>query len=144
MKKILLLVLMSTFLAPSFANTQSDQLASCMVDSLNGKERKKLAQWIFFAMSAHPEIEVYSRVTQENRDETDQYIGNLLTRLLTKDCPEQASAVLKSSNSTGMGNAFRLVGQVAMRELMTNSNVSNAIANFEQHMDSAKISQLSQ
>ncbi|QDP01619.1 hypothetical protein FNC98_09895 [Thalassotalea sp. PS06] len=135
---------MSTFLAPSFANTQSDQLASCMVDSLNGKERKKLAQWIFFAMSAHPEIEVYSRVTQENRDETDQYIGNLLTRLLTKDCPEQASAVLKSSNSTGMGNAFRLVGQVAMRELMTNSNVSNAIANFEQHMDSAKISQLSQ
>lgn len=145
MKKFILISLLVNGLAfsmPVFANQAASQLGTCMIDSLTGKERKKLAIWIFFGMTAHPEIMPYSNVTDENRTQLDQDTGALITRLLTEDCPAQTKEVMGEANSLAMQSAFELVGRVAMQELMTNQEVARAMASFEQYMDKNKINAL--
>ena len=126
----------------AIAGPASDALGTCMVDSLSGKERKQLAKWIFFAMSAHPEITAYSKVTQQVRTENDKAVGQLITRLLVDDCPDQAKQALRNESSVALQNAFELVGRVAMQELMTDRNVATAISRFERYADKQKINEL--
>ncbi|EWH10397.1 hypothetical protein DS2_07988 [Catenovulum agarivorans DS-2] len=130
--------------APSQGYSATQQLGTCLVDSLNGKERKDLAKWIFFAMSAHPEIQPFAKVTNKDLDGTNRFVGGLITRLLTSDCPSQAKAALQESGSLAIQNAFRLVGEVAMQELMTNQQVTATIGAFEKYVDQAKMAELSQ
>ncbi len=127
---------------PVAAGEASNALGTCMVDSLTGKERKQLAQWIFFAMSYHPEIMTFAKVTEEAKENSDKTVGYLVTRLLTEDCPEQAKLALKMESSVAIQNSFGLVGQVAMQELMTNQDVNMAITSFERYVDKNKINEL--
>ena len=146
MKKYLVIFLIASLAAaPSFAQLTpaSQALGGCMVDSLTGKERKKMATWIFFAMSAHPEIQQFSKVDQGTRDGIDQYIAGLITRLMTENCPDETKAALQES-SLAIQNAFQLVGQVAMQELMASQEVNIAISNFEKYLDQNDFSSLSE
>lgn len=121
------------------ANTPTVQLGTCLVDSLNGKERKNLAKWIYFAIGSHPEIEQFMNVTGETVKESDQYVGKLITRILTVDCPTELSAAHKS-DPLAIQKAFELVGQVAMQELMTNEQTMKALTNYSVYADQEKIS----
>lgn len=139
-----ILVLISGFSlsSPALANQTAHQLGTCMADSLTGKERKLLALWIYFGMSAHPDMSDFTKVSTDTKTATDKQTGELITRLLTEDCPKQTQAVMKLGNSMAMQSAFELVGRVAMQELMTNPNVAQSMASFEKYMDTAKISGL--
>ena len=124
--------------SPAFSQSSTDALSACMVDNLNGKERKSLAKWIFFAMGAHPEIKSYMNVTSRDVRASDEYVGTLITRLLTVDC----SARLKTaytSDPASLQKAFEVVGKVAIQELMTSNEVDKAIANYARFADAAKI-----
>lgn len=127
--------------APVLANSPTDVLATCFVDNLSGKERKNLATWIFFAVAAHPEIKSYARVSEKNINESDEYVGKLVTRLLTVDCPDQLKQA-QSSDPLALRKAFGLVGQVAMQELMTNEDVMKSLTNYAQYADKEKINKV--
>jgi hypothetical protein len=103
-----------------------------MVDTLNGKERTNLAKWIFFSIAAHPEIKSHSGVGQKERKESDEYVGKLITRLLTSDCPNELKRANKS-DPVALQKAFELVGKVAMQELMTNQDVMKAVSNYARY-----------
>ena len=126
-----------------YAGPATNEFGVCLTDSLTGKERKNLAKWIYFAIAAHPEITQYSKITESSRDDTNQYVGKLVTRLMTDDCPKQASAAIKEGGSKAIEHAFGLVGQVAMQELMADKNVSGSISGFEKYLDQEKIAELS-
>ena len=144
MKKIVQIIILAigiTISVPALSNSAANNLGSCMIDALNGKERKQLAKWIFFAIAAHPEIKSYSSFTIKDINKSDKAIGKLITRLLTKDCPDE----LKIANKTdplAIQKSFELVGQVAMQELMTNKNVMKAITNYAKYVDQKKINSL--
>lgn len=121
------------------AQQVAHEFGTCLTDSLTGKERKALAKWIFFAMAAHPEINTYAQVTKDEKQKTDKEIGDLITRLLVNDCPKQAKAAMDEGGSKAFEAAFRIVGQVAMQELMANPDVTASISGFEKYMDSEKI-----
>ena len=145
MKKYLLLITLLAGFSTSttvVAGQASAALGACMVDALTGKERKQLAQWIFFGMSAHPEIKAYSKITPANRNNTDQTIGHLITRLLTQDCPAETVKAMEKESNLAMQSAFELVGRVAMQELMTSQDVNLAMAGFEKYMDKEKFEAL--
>ena len=136
---ILIAILIST---PAISGPASDVLGKCMVDSLNGKERKKMAQWMFFAMAAHPEIKEFSKVTERAQDESNKYFGGLINRLLIKDCSSELKFAFNNESSLALRNAFDLVGRVAMQELMTDKNVNVAMTGFEQYLDKEKLNSL--
>lgn len=126
---------------PAFAASPTDTFANCLVDTLNGKERKNLAKWIFFAIAAHPEIKSYSKASLKDINNSDKYVGKLITKLLTVDCPNELKNATKS-NPRAIEQGFGLVGKVAMQELMTNQNVTKAISNYIQYADQEKINQV--
>ena len=119
---------------PTLAATPTEEFSVCLVDSLNGKERKMFARLVFFSMAAHPEIESFSKVKKSDLKNTSKSIGKIFTRLLTVDCPEELKAA-NDSDPLALQKAFELVGQVAMQELMTNDAVSEAMAGFAKHAD---------
>ncbi|GAB3376773.1 hypothetical protein NCG89_11140 [Spongiibacter taiwanensis] len=139
MKKFLIFTLFASVLTlPGVAIAQSNSLGACMVDSLNGKQRKLLAKWIFLSMASHPDLKPYSKITDQEVMESDQYIGGLITSLLVGQCPEE----LKESSQDdplAVENAFGLVGQVAMRELMANQDVMRAMVQYSDYTDHAAI-----
>jgi len=144
MKKILSLVILSVVLlpvTPVFAQSPSDVLATCLVDNLSGKERKGLAKWIFFSIGAHPEIKSYSRARDGDIVKSDKFVGKLITRLLTVDCPDKLR-VAHASDPLAVKKAFGLVGRVAMQELTTNQDVMNSLTNYAKYADTDKINKL--
>ena len=120
------------------AQSATAVFANCLVDNLNGKERKDLAKWIFFAMAAHPEIHQYLKASSKTVEASDKYVGKLITRLLTKNCPTELRRA-HQADPRAIRAGFQLVGQVAMQELMTNQNVMKAITNYGKYTDEAKI-----
>ena len=121
------------------AQSAGEQLGSCMVDSLTGKEKKQLATWIFFAMAAHPDIKEFGNVTAEDQANIDKTIGALVTRLLTETCAAQLQAGYREGGQLAIQNAFELVGKVAMEELMSNNNVMASVAGYSKFIDEKKL-----
>lgn len=128
--------------AVTHAGPQAHQLGVCLADALNGKERKSLAKWIFFGMSAHSSIEQYSNISAEDIETSDKYVGYLVTRLLTENCPAQARLAFEEDGTGGIEYAFRVVGQVAMQEIMTEPGVSQSLGAFEKYLDREKFSKV--
>lgn len=122
----------------ALAQTPTDELSTCLADNLSGKERKSLAKWIFFSIASHPEIKVYSRATPQDQKLSDQYMGSLITRLLTADC---ADALKKAYSADPMSvqKAFEVVGRVAMQELLNSPDVQRSISSYAQFADTEKI-----
>lgn len=125
--------------SPADANTQA--LAVCLTDSLNGKERKQLAKWVYFSMAAHPEMKPYSNIPVDVRSDMDKYMATLVTRLLVDDCASQLK-IAQKEDPTSLQKAFELVGQVAMQEIMTNPDVMSAISSYARYLDRERINSI--
>jgi hypothetical protein len=136
---LLLIIMLNPII--THAGQAAQNLGVCLTDSLNGKERKNLAKWIYFAMSKHSSIKPYTNATQKDFDNINKYVGVLITRLLTEDCPEIANAAIKEGGSQALEYAFGVVGQVAMQELMAEPSVSQAMGVFEKYLDQDKFDQ---
>lgn len=124
------------------AGPAADALKSCLADNTTGKERKELATWIFVAMAAHPELKDLSKITEIDRERTNQALGGTVTRLLAQSCLEQTRSALKIDGREAVKSAFALLGQLAMQELMSNPDVGVAFAGFERYVDRKKLEAL--
>lgn len=137
----ILFVLAILFASNLHAAGETQTFSRCLVDALNGKERKALAKWIFFAIAAHPEIKPFSNATPEVIEESDKFVGALVSRLLINDCPNQLKDAIKVDPSA-IEKAFELVGQVAMQELMNSPGTNAAITNYIKYTDQEKLQTL--
>ncbi len=135
----LLLSLAAVLPLSAQAGPKADALAACLGDNTTGKDRKDLARWIFIAMAAHPEIKDLSRLTPEMRTEADQGMAHIVTTLLAERCPTQAREAVQQEGSAGMMSAFKVLGELAMKELMTNAEVMQSLGAYERYLDRAKL-----
>lgn len=116
------------------ADADPGAFGTCLNDSMTGKERKELAKWIFFALSAHPEMESFARVSPDARTKQDKVVAALITRLLVSDCATEFRAA-NAADANAVGSAFSLVGEAAMQELMRAPEVEAAIGSYGNHVD---------
>lgn len=121
------------------AGKASDELGLCFADSTTGKDRKELARWIFVAMSAHPSIRDLSIANELTRSDADKYMAKLVTQLLSDSCVAQARATVQTEGNEGVVKAFRALGEMAMREIMSNPDVLASIGSYVQYLDKQKI-----
>lgn len=117
---------------PVFAASPTDAFSSCMVDALSGKERKNLAKWIFLSISTHPDIKPYSNASSQDVQIINEYVGKLITKLLTTDCPKELKAAYKI-DPQAIQKGFEIVGRVAMQEIMTNKDTMKALTGYVQY-----------
>ena len=92
-------------------------------------------------MAAHPELSAYADTSPQDIEASDQYVGKVITRLLTVDCPDRLRKA-SAADAKAVQKAFELVGQVAMQELMTNQEVAQALSNYARYADTEKINKV--
>ena len=139
MAKAVLSLIFILFSLSVHAGPQSDALGTCLTDNTNGKERKELAQWIFIAISAHPEMSNLSSVSKQDREKSNKGMADIVMRLLTEDCAIQARAAVNAEGGEGLESSFKVLGRIAMQEIMSNQSVSTSIADYVKFLDQKKL-----
>ncbi len=120
------------------AGPATEALSTCVADNTTGKDRKDLAQWIFVAMSSHPELEPLSHVSDVERDELDKKLAALATKLITESCLPEAKTAIEKEGGESFKAAFGALGKLAMQELMSNATVNDAFTRYTKYLDKAK------
>jgi hypothetical protein len=128
----------SLAMSPALAGPAADALSSCVAENTTGKDRKDLAQWIFIAMSSHPEMKRMSTVSAATREEFDKTLANLATKLITESCGKEAKRAVMSEGNESFKAAFGLLGQLAMQELMSDPSVNASFSNYTKYLDQSK------
>jgi len=131
-------VLGTAMASSAVAGPATNALTTCVADNTTGKDRKDLAQWVFVAMSSHPEIQPFAHVSDEDRDQLDKKLAALATRLITENCRNEAKAAIENEGSESFKIAFGALGQLAMQELMSNPAVNDAFSRYAKYLDKAK------
>lgn len=124
------------------AGVYADDLGKCLVKSSSTDDQIALVQWIYSAMSAHPAVKPYSNFTPEQIDAVTRKGSGLFERLLTVDCRAEAVAALKYEGPSALESGFSLLGQIAMRNLMSEPHVVQNLANLGKDADAAKMNAL--
>lgn len=142
MKKILSIlaaVACTAIATPSaLAGAGTDALAACLADNTTGKDRKDMARWVYVGMSAHPEIQSLSNVTQADREDSDRKLAAMFTKLMTENCTAQVKLAREKDGANALKDAFESFGKLAMQELMSNPNVNAAFTTFTKYIDQNK------
>jgi hypothetical protein len=129
--------------ATSGASISAEALKTCVTDKTSGRDRKDLAKWVFFAMAAHPEMKPYADdKTAAASEESSKTAAALITRLLTDSCVNEVRAVMQTGQgSQAVRFAFETLGQLAMRELMTDKAVQDAMNSVGRYVDQPRINE---
>lgn len=138
MKKAIgsLLFVLLTIVSPAFAGPYSDALAKKLVSSTTPEDKACFVRWMFVAMSLHPDIRGLSSVTAEQRDEVNQTVARLITRILTETCVSEAREAIRNEGPGALENAFNVFGSIAGRDLFTNKEVTAGLAGMIKYCDS--------
>ncbi|MBU2966177.1 hypothetical protein Q4508_19855 [Amphritea sp. 2_MG-2023] len=137
MKKPAFTVLCSLTIAAMVSlplKASAQDLGTCFIDSLTGKERKELVKWMYFSMSAHPELEPHANISLDDLQGSHQTIAKLITRLF----PNEARAARKA-DPQALKKALKLVGKVAMQDILTDKAVRAAVNDYTRFVDQEKI-----
>jgi hypothetical protein len=130
--------------AAARASVFSDDLGKCMVESTSQADRNAMVRWMFASVAKHPAMKDVVAVSPEQIDAANKVMAELMMRLLTKDCREQAKAALRADGPVAMQGSFQLLGQVAGREMFTDPEVGKSIAGLSRHLDEAQLKALVQ
>lgn len=133
-----MLAVAACFSTPVHA-TPEDQLAACLVSHTSPADRTALVKWIFAQFALSPEVAPMARITDAERGEMNAQTGKLFMRLLTNDCPSEAHLAYQVDGSAAIQSSFQILGQVAARGLMSDSNVQAGMSGFTKDLDEAKL-----
>ena len=142
MKRLLLAaVCLTTFVsaAPAaLAGVYSDDMAKCLVRSASSDDRALLVKWIFSTLSANPAASSMAKVDDAASETASREAAALFQRLVLKDCRAESIAAIKNEGELAMQQSFQVLGQAAMRELMSHPAVNARMEAFASHADESK------
>ncbi len=121
------------------AGVYSDDMAKCLVASTSVKDKTDLVRWIFANAALHPDVTGISSISPASRDDMNRTTAVLLERLLTEACRKQTQEAVRYEGPIAIQLSFQVLGQVAMKELMSNKAVSAGFEAFVKYLDKAKI-----
>lgn len=117
------------------AGIYTDDLSKCLVRSASAADQQELVFWVYSAMSRHPQVKPYSKVTEADQVKSSKTAAELMQRLLTKDCRKETIEALRYEGTGTMEAAFGVLGQVAMRNLTTDAAVAGAFEDMASYLD---------
>ncbi len=124
------------------AGVYADDMSKCLVRSTNEADQTQLVGWLFAAISSHPSVKPMTNLTDAQRDAAVQRAGSLMQRLMLVDCRKQTVDALKYEGTGSIGQAFGVLGQAAMRGLMSDPGVAEGMAGLGKAIDEAKFAEM--
>lgn len=124
------------------AGVYSDDMGKCLVKSSSPEDQVMLVKWIFAAMSEHPAVKPMTKLTTDEREGYNRQAAALMQRLMTVDCRKETIAAMKNEGNSAIEAAFSLLGEVAMRGLMTDPQVQKGIEGLGKGLDEKAFKEL--
>jgi hypothetical protein len=137
-------VLLALAASPVRAGVYADDLSKCLVGGATTKDKTDLVRWVFANSALHPELASMASFSPMQRTIINKTAGRLFERLLTETCRGQFRDAMKYEGSQTIEMSFSVLGQVAMRELMTHPEVSKGFGELENYISTEKIEQAAQ
>jgi hypothetical protein len=130
--------------AGAHAGPYTNDLSKCLVESTSAADRAGLVKWMFSAASLHPAVSSIVTISEEQLDQANKWMADLLIRLLTQSCHEEARKALKYEGEMAIQAGFQVLGQVAGQEMFADPKVAAALSGLEKHVDQEKLKSLIQ
>ena len=119
-----------------------DDMSRCLVMATSSKDNSLLGRWLVRVYGEHGDSKDITNLSDYNKELIDKDVARLFTRLLSEDCKVETKKALKFEGDAVMFNAFKVLGEVASKELIEDKNVSKAINKFTQYIDYGKLKYL--
>lgn len=120
----------------------ADDMAKCLVKSTSEADRADLMRWMYSSMSLHPDLTSMSKISTQTRDEINAKAVKLYSRLLFESCKSETEEAVRNEGAQTIQYAFQILGQVAMRGLMTEPHVLESIQALDKNLDQSKVKDL--
>tara|TARA_E500000331_G_scaffold87365_1_gene82916 strand:+ start:4051 stop:4365 length:315 start_codon:yes stop_codon:yes gene_type:complete len=96
--------------------------------------------WMARLITEHPEIknsvgEVYSDIEAVK---SDVAVARLFEKLLTVNCRQEAIEAVRYEENIALEESFKVLGQIAMRDLMADPSVSAVMEQFTKYIDESR------
>lgn len=136
--------LLGALAAPGMASAgvYADDMSKCLVRSTTDADQAQLVGWLFAAISSHPTVKPMTNLTDAQRDAAVQKAGALMQRLMLVDCRKETVDALKYEGTGSIGQAFGVLGQAAMRGLMSDPKVAEGMAGLGKSIDEKKFEEM--
>jgi hypothetical protein len=109
-----------------------------VVKSTSETDKAVLVQFIFAAMAADPAVKTMSAVTEAQRSLLSRHFAEIEQRLMFTDCRSEAVAALKNEGTSVVEQSFSVLGQVAMRGLMSGPGIQAVMKDMASNMNKDK------
>lgn len=123
----------------SFASTSQDQLSDCLIKSATASDKSVVLQWTFVALAHHPDLKVYSTVTELQKTQLDQNLAAMLQRILVEQCSTQTKAVIQADGLEAVGESFQQLGRITGEEILKNPEVKSQLKGVLKYIDLNKM-----
>ena len=139
MKKITLAFASMLLAASCWAGPYSDDLKRCLVESTSKRDNIVLVRWLSKALLAHPEVKDLAVIGSAKAAQIDKDFARYIERLLGDNCSAPFANVMRYEDPDAVRKSFEFLGQVALKELMDNPQVQEAVSGVLKQLDMEKI-----
>ncbi|HEX2593610.1 MAG TPA: hypothetical protein VHL34_19070 [Rhizomicrobium sp.] len=125
------------------AGIYTDDLTKCIVAATSQEDQMALSKWIFTSISLHPAVRPLTKLSDTERDAMNKQAAQLFDRLITSDCRHQTVTALKYEGGSSLEASFKILGEIAMRTLMSDPAVSQGLQDMAKYSDQSKYDAIS-
>lgn len=123
---------------PANAGVFTDDLSRCVVQKTSDADRTLLVKWMFAAVTKNPALAGMASLSQADRDKLNTQAADLYDRIILTDCRAQTVAALKNEGVEALGQAGKVLGGAAARQLMGSPEVSAEMEKIGNGVDKSR------
>jgi hypothetical protein len=135
----LVFVLILGFYGIAQAGPFADEMSKCLVNNTNESDKVSFVQWMYAAMSAHPDVKSMSNIPVELKENINKNAAKMMINLVTVKCKNESKEAIKFEGESAFAQAFEILGKSAMNELMSDPNVEEFLSGMDKYIDSNKM-----
>lgn len=132
------------FMSPLAATTHAvagiykDDLTRCILSSAKTEDRDAFLRWVFAAMATNPKIRDMAKISSEQSEAMSRTTAQLMQRIILVDCKPQTVEAIKYEGGSAIQEAFSVLGQSAMADLMRGEETNRYMGSLDQFLDQEK------
>ena len=115
----------------------TDDLSRCVVVKTTNNDKIALINWMWIAMSAHPDIakNMGSKISKRLKEVADKKVAYIVSNLFLDKCRSETDKAFKFEGDEAVVNAFKPLGEISMKNLMQNRKVINSLSSYSRYLN---------
>jgi len=135
----LMLVLILGFYGVAQAGPLTDEMSKCLVTNTSEADKTLFIQWIYAAISSHPDVKSMSNISPEVGENINRRAAEMLLELLTVRCKAEAGQAIEFEGKSSYWTSFDLLGRASMQGLISHPQVAQYLASLNSYFDAEKL-----